>query len=186
MINSFINFISKKRSILGYTVYGCSAGNCGTTENYDFVARTAHIFAVLNEFDVISCVNCGQTYRNVTTIVTTGDGKLCLGCGEEECICKVNVEWNGYVKPSAPEAISANTAFTKTTVTEKDKELQIGGGLIKLVSEAEASYTVVIGESTIEVSGTEVWIDLYKYESVTSVTITSDADATVVFYEKLI
>ena len=146
----------------------------------------------INEFDVVQCVMCSYTYRNVTTIVSTGNGQLCLGCGQDECICSVNVEWNGYIKPSAPEAIVAGEAFTKTNVAEKENEaLAIGEGLIALVSEAEANYTVEIynGEdllATIQVSGTEVVIDLYKYESVDKVVITSDADATVVFYEKLI
>ena len=54
--------------------------------------------------------------------------------------------------------------------------------MIKLVSAEEATYTIVIGDATIEVTGTEVIVDHYKYESVTSVTITSTVDATVVFY----
>ena len=169
----------------GYTVYGCSAGACGLVEKRDYTARTAHTFYDVNEFDIIRCAVCEQTYRNVTTIVTTGDGKLCLGCGEEQCVCNVNVEWNGYVKPSAPEQLTAGVAFTKSDVPEKEAALEIGGGLIKLVSESEANYTITIGDNTITVSGTEVYVDLYKYESVKSVTITSDADAQVVFYEIL-
>ena len=169
----------------GYTVYGCSAGECGLTENGDYTARIAHTFYDVNEFDIIRCAVCEQTYRNVTTIVTTGNGNLCLGCGEEQCVCNVNVEWNGYIKPSAPEQLAAGVAFTKNDVPEKEAALEIGGGLIKLVSESEANYTIVIGDNTITVSGTEVYVDLYKYESVKSVTITSDADAQVVFYEIL-
>ena len=169
----------------GYTVYGCSAGACGLTENGDYTARTAHTFYDVNEFDIIRCAVCEQTYRNVTTIVTTGNGNLCLGCGEEQCVCNVNVEWNGYIKPSAPEQLAAGVAFTKNDVPEKEAALEIGGGLIKLVSESEANYTIVIGDNTITVSGTEVYVDLYKYESVKSVTITSDAAAQVVFYEIL-
>ena len=169
----------------GYTVYGCSAGECGLTENGDYTARIAHTFYDVNEFDIIRCAVCEQTYRNVTTIVTTGNGELCLGCGKEQCVCNVNVEWNGYVKPSAPEQLTAGVAFTKNDVPEKEAALEIGGGLIKLISESEANYTIVIGDNTITVSGTEVYVDLYKYESVKSVTITSDADAQVVFYEIL-
>ena len=169
----------------GYTVYGCSAGACGLNEKRDYTARKAHTFYDINEFDIIRCSECEQTYRNVTTIVTTGDGELCLGCGEEQCVCNVNVEWNGYVKPSAPEQLTAGVAFTKSDVPEKEAALEIGGGLIKLVSESEANYTITIGDSTITVSGTTVYVDLYKYESVSSVTITSDSDAQVVFYEIL-
>ena len=169
----------------GYTTYSCSAGECGLTENKDFTIRAAHELVPVNEFDIVRCAVCQNTYRNVTTIVTTGNGALCLGCGEEQCVCNVNVEWNGYIKPSDPEQLTANVAFTKTEVAEKESALEIGCGLIKLTSESEANYTIVIGDTTIEVSGTEVYVDLYKYESVNSVTITSDADAQVVFYEIL-
>ena len=169
----------------GYTTYSCSAGECGLTENKDFTIRAAHELVPVNEFDIVRCAVCQNTYRNVTTIVTTGNGALCLGCGEEQCVCNVNVEWNGYIKPSDPEQLTANVAFTKTEVAEKESALEIGCGLIKLTSESEANYTIVIGDTTIEVSGTEVYVDLYKYESVKSVTITSDADAQVVFYEIL-
>ena len=156
------------------------------TVNDDYTARVAHEFAPVNDFDEIKCAVCSQTYRNVTTIVTSGGDKLCLGdCEEGNCTCDVRVEWNGYIKPSTPETIVAGEEFTKNYVTEKEADLEIGSGLIKLVSEAEANYIITIGEDIIEVSGSEVMIDLYKYESVTSVTIVSDADATVVFYEKL-
>ena len=108
-----------------------------------------------------------------------------MGDCEGECVCDSNiiVQWNGYIKPSAPEAITAGTAFVKDTVAEKDAALEIGGGLIVLTSESEANYTVVIGDDTITVSGTYVVVELDAYESVTSVSITSDADASVVFYE---
>ena len=171
----------------GYTTYGCSQGECGLTENRDYTKRIAHTFVDVNEFDEIICSECQQSYRNVTTLVSTGDGELCLGCdrGENgECVCNVKVEWNGYVAPLDPDKLTANEEFTKTKVFE-NKDLEIGEGLIKLTSESEANYTVTIGEQTIEVSGTEVVIDLYEYESVTSVTIVSDADAEVVFYEKI-
>ena len=170
----------------GYTTYSCSAGACGTTVNKDFTARTAHNLVELNEYGEVSCIECGATYRNITTIVTVGSGELCLDCGKEECDCNVNVEWSGYVKPSAPEAITAGVAFTKNSIPEKEnKALEIGGGLIRLESAEETTYTIVIGDSTITVTGTIVVVDLYKFESVASVTITAEADATVSFYEKI-
>ena len=170
----------------GYTTYSCSAGACETTVNKDFTARTAHNLVELNEYGEVSCIECGATYRNITTIVTVGSGELCLDCGKEECDCNVNVEWSGYVKPSAPEAITAGVAFTKNSIPEKEnKALQIGGGLIRLESAEETTYTIVIGDSTITVTGTIVVVDLYKFESVASVTITAEADATVSFYEKI-
>ena len=170
----------------GYTVYSCSAGACGTTTNKDFTDRTAHNLVELNEYGEVSCLECGATYRNITTIVTVGSGELCLDCGKEVCDCNVNVEWSGYVKPSAPEAITAGVAFTKNSIPEKeDKALEIGGGLIRLESAEETTYTIVIGDSTITVTGTIVVVDLYKFESVASVTITAEADATVSFYEKI-
>ena len=166
----------------GYTVYGCSAGACGNTENGDYTARTAHTFeniANLEEFGGICCTECGASYLNESTEVTVETDNICIGlCEEGNCTCGIVVECTGYIKPDAPYAITAGEAFAKDN-------MEIGTGLIELVSAEEATYTIVIGDATIEVSGTKVVVDLYKYASVTSVTITSTADATVVFYVQI-
>ena len=175
----------------GYTVYGCSAGDCGLTENRDFVTeRTSHSYsfdAELEEYDVLACDNCGCRIVNITTGIEEVEGSFCLGIcgatGDEPCTCDTTVEWKGYSKPAAPEAIVGGEAFVKEQA--ENAAFEIGGGMIKLVSESDANYTVTIGEEKIEVSGTEVLVDLSKYDSVTSVTIESDADATVVFYMPL-
>ncbi|MBO4983939.1 MAG: hypothetical protein J6D23_07750, partial [Clostridia bacterium] len=164
----------------GYTEYGCSAGDCGYTVNKNYVARTAHVLEDVNEFDVIKCSVCNVIYKNITTKVDRGEGDLCLGCGKEVCECGVNVEWNAFVAPEAPDALEAGVAFTKNDV-------EIGTGLIKLESESEANYTVVIttagGDVTLTVAGALVYVDLYKYDSVTKVVVTADAAASLVLYE---
>ena len=116
----------------------------------------------------------------VTTKVDKGDGNLCLGCGKDPCECGVNVEWNAFVAPSAPDSISAGAAFTKLGV-------KVGKGLIKVTSESETNCTVVIttenGDVTLTGSGAVVYFDLYKYNSVTKIVVTSSAAASLVLYE---
>ena len=167
----------------GYTPFGCSVAGCGTYDYRNYVERAAHNFvphATLGDFDIIVCTDCQASYVNEKTGINSSNEVLCLGsCGAEAgaaCECGVSVELTGYTKPEAPYEITANEAFAKD-------ELEIGCGLVKIVCDEEATYTIVIGDKTIEKTGTEVVIDLYKYESVASVTITSTHNATVVFYE---
>ena len=152
---------------------------CAETEG----EALGHTLVEVNECGVIKCTACQNEYVNVSTVVSDGNGILCLGCGKTPCTCSVVVEWSGYTKPSAPEKLTAGETFTKSEVPEDGATLEIGGGLILLTSESEAGYTVTVGDDVIEVSGTAVVIDLSAYESVTTVTIVSDADAEVVFYE---
>ena len=118
---------------------------------------------------------------NETTEMNVKNDYLCLSdCEKDACTCGISVECTGYSKPDAPYAIVAGEAFTKDNI-------EIGTGLIKLVCDEEATFTVAIdgAEDQIVLVGTEIIIDLYNYASVTAVTITSTLDATVVFYVQL-
>ena len=176
----------------GYTLYGCSAGNCGTTEKADIVTGVvAHSYELadgLEKYDVLACTGCGARMINITTGVVVVEDVFCMGdCGATDdipCSCETTVEYKAYIAPNDPEAIEAGVTFVKAQA--EGAEFEIGGGTIKLVSDEDASYTITIGEDVIEVSGTEVFVELYEYESVTSVTIVSDADATVVFYKPFV
>ena len=179
----------------GYTIYGCSAGNCGTTNNDDYTTRTVHDFNPVTEDGRIVCVVCATQYRDVSTEITSGGGELCLGSCEGECTCdaKVSVEWNGYVSPKDPEAITANQLFTKTEVKwteveEKTMALALGKGMVVLNGEEGTTYEVkaynTAGElvGTYNVSGEVAFVDLYKCEDVAKIEITASTDAVVYFY----
>jgi len=167
----------------GYTVYGCSAGECGTTDKGDFVRRTAHSFVDVNEFDEIVCTVCSQSYRNIKTQVSSGNGKLCLGCeGDEngECTCEVSVEWNGYIAPEEV-FISAGEAYTLDGENAKGFE----GGLIRLTSAEEATLVIVIDGDRYELTGTDLVVDLYSYETIESITVETSVEAELIIYKAL-
>ena len=178
----------------GYTVYGCVNGNCGLTENRDETDIIPHNITVSSIPGVISCTMCNMSYVDVTSEKVVGSDKICLGCGNTPCTCEgVSADWEGYIDPKDPEAITANTAFTKTEVewTTGMNPLAIGGGMILLTSDSEATeYTVEIYASadsttvlyTFNVNGNDVMIDLSDYETVGKVVITATTDAYVSFY----
>lgn len=192
----------------GYTVYSCTAGECGLfdgdnlDENGEYVyeaprdvtPRLIHEFNPVTEDGRIVCVVCSMQYRDISTEVTTGGDSLCLGCGLEVCNCGLKVEWNGYVSPKAPESIVANEAFVKnklewTEVEMEDDTLVMGEGIIALVGEAATTYTIKIYDAangtlleTIEKSGEYVVVDLYNYATVGQIEIVASTDATVSFY----
>ena len=167
----------------GYTVYGCSAGNCGTTENKDYTRRAAHNLISVDkygeDFGEVACMTCGQSYINKDTH-TSDSGSLCLGCGQDECICDVQVEWNGYVTPD-PEVLEAGESKTLggEDVTGFDK------GLIKIESAEEATLTIYVNGDMYTVNGTELIVDLYSYDTIETVTIETTAEAVYVIYKKL-
>ena len=167
----------------GYTVYGCSAGNCGTTENKDYTRRAAHNLISVDkygeDFGEVACMTCGQSYINKDTH-TSDSGSLCLGCGQDECICDVQVEWNGYVTPD-PEVLEAGESKTLDgeDVTGFDK------GLIKIESAEEATLTIYVNGDMYTVNGTELIVDLYSYDTIETVTVETTAEAVYVIYKKL-
>lgn len=170
----------------GYTTYGCSAGACGTTENRDVTPRSAHYLSDATEFGTITCFVCNKSYANVTADKVEGSDNICFGCGKDPCECGTTADWEGYINPDDPFALTANTTFSISTVD--DKALVLGSGIIVLESDAAATFTVVIyadanGEATytFTVVGNGV-VDLYQYATVSKVEITSTADATAVLY----
>lgn len=206
-------------SSIGYKIYACVAdGACTVTRKddtntdmtkpdtpkaEDIVARVAHNFDADGNgvIDVspdgrIVCSVCMAQYRDVTTEVTNGSGKLCLGCGKDSCECGLSVEWNGYVSPTIPDAhmLSANTEVTISSVEWKevenkgDKALAIGNGMIIIDGEDTTTYTIKIydkkdGEllKTVELTG-DVALDLYEYAEVGQVAIKASTAAVVFFY----
>ena len=178
----------------GYTVYSCSAGNCGLTENREYTERTLHEFNPVTEDGRIVCIVCAAQYRDVSTEITTGGGDLCLGTCTTTCTCGLKVEWNGYVSPKEPEKLTANVEFVKTEVvwTEVDnvtKPLALGEGMIVLNGTADTTYTIKVYDkvngtllATIERSGEVAFADLYKYAEVGQISITASTDAAVYFY----
>lgn len=191
--DAFVETIAPTCSAEGYTTYGCSAGNCGTTKNDEYTDRVDHEFNPVTEDGRIVCIKCATQYRDVSTEITSGSGSLCLGCEKEVCECDLKVEWNGYVSPKEPEKITANTLFTKTEVVwteveEKTSPLALGKGEIILNGAVETTYEVKVyntdGEllATFSETGEVVLIDLYKYEDVAKVEITASTDAEAYFY----
>ena len=170
----------------GYTTYSCSAGACGTTENRDVTPRSAHSLGDATEFGTITCLVCNKSYANVTADKADGTDNICFGCGKDPCECGSSADWEGFINPDEPFALTANSTFTISTVD--DKPLVLGSGIIVLESDAAATFTVVIyaeadGEAvkTFTVVGNGI-VDLYQYLTVSKVEITSTADATAVLY----
>lgn len=198
--------VGPKCDAIGYTVYSCSAGNCGKLDGdkedsrRDIVARTDHTFTEATVDGIITCTVCSKAYRDVSAEYQNGSGKLCLGCQKDPCECVgggLDVEWSGVVSPKAPEEIVKDTEYVKsevkwTEVEESTKPLAIGEGMIVITSKNEESiivtvkvYNTATGETelvTIEKAGVVILIDLYDYESVDKVSILSNGDATVAFY----
>ncbi|MBO5287588.1 MAG: hypothetical protein J6B34_05635 [Clostridia bacterium] len=123
------------------------------------------------------------------------------------CTCPpsdLKYEYSGVVSPDAPEAIEKDVIFVKDKViwtdtvdTPVEMPLAIGNGMIVVTSEFEATVTIKIyanGEEinvsatdtqsalVVEKTGKVVYFDLYNYENVDKVEITSTADAGVSFY----
>ena len=185
----FIEMIGSTCVKQGYSVYGCSAGECGTTVKMDFEELEAHSIGEISELGFASCENCGKSFVDITSEEIVETDKICMGCGNDPCTCQVLGENTGYIKPSAPMQITANAPLEITGVTLSTgwKDLSIGYGLIILNSQSSSSFVVTVygekTEQTFEVSGETVVVDLYKLSSVTKVVITSTEDASVSLYE---
>lgn len=186
----------------GYSVYSCTAGECGLLwgdedgeYDRDVTARIDHIFADVTVDGKLVCTvaGCAHQYRDVTTESTDGNDKLCLGCEKTPCECNITVEWNGYVSPKAPFNIVAGeekviSEIEWTVVKQENVPLAIGEGIIILKSEASTKFTIKLynaaGEEigTINEEGADVQVDLYKYTDVAKVAITAEANATCALY----
>lgn len=211
-------------SSVGYKVYLCTGDAACTAERRnpnmdeedvskpeDITPRTPHNFDIDGNgiMDVspdgrIVCAQCAKQYRDVTTEVSSGNGKLCLGCGSEtvaDCTCGLDVIWNGYVSPSIPDEhnLASNVETVISSVTWKEVEntekqpLVMGNGIIRIKGEADdATYTIKIYDkengtllNTLTKTGREVFIDLYEYAEVGQIAITSTTGAMVFFYSAL-
>ena len=167
----------------GYTLYGCSAGECGTSTKKDFVPKVAHTLGEATEEGIITCTECNRSFVDITAEKISGSDGVCF-CGNDPCTCEgISADWEGYTKPSDPESITADTEFVKDN-------LLIGEGVIVLLSASDSEFVVTIYASgddaeavgTITVSGTSIYVDLYEYNTVGKVVITSTQNATVSFY----
>ena len=175
----------------GYTIYGCSAGECGLTDKRDYTEIAAHKLGQVSDYGTVTCDTCGKSYVDVTAEKASDSEAICI-CGQDPCICNGTITgWEGYAKPKEPMNVTANETFTITEVVWADgtHPLAIGGGIIVLGSEEGAEITVVIYAQdgaealhTFNVTGNYAMLDLSEYESVGKVEITSTADATVSFY----
>ena len=177
----------------GYDVYGCSKGDCGTTEQSNYTDVYSHIISSVSEEGVAICSTCGKSFVDITVEDVKFEGDvICLGCGKTPCVCGVAGGGSGHGKPDAPISITANEACTVTGVELASgwRDLAIGYGLIILNSEAEAEYVVLVyaedGAEPVEftVSGSGmVVVDLYEVSTAVKVVITSSVDATASFYK---
>lgn len=176
----------------GYTVYGCSAGKCGTTENREFKELAAHTLSEVSDRGVVTCIECNNSYIDVTAEKVTQSDKLCLGCGNDPCTCEgTTADLEGFIKPKEPFVITAGTSFEIQDVelSTGKSPLSIGGGIIVLYSDVETTFTVAIydtidGEAikTFEVTGLGGMIDLYQYATVCKVVITATNNASASFF----
>ena len=183
-----VNVLNPTCAKEGFTTYGCSAGECGTLENRDVTPRTAHSLGEPTEFGTVTCYVCNKSYVNVTAEKAEGSDNICFGCGKDVCDCGSSADWEGYINPDEPYAITANNTLVISSVN--DKALVLGSGIIVLNSDAGATFTVVIYA---EADGAAVntftvgsgIIDLYQYLNVSKVEITATADATAVLYGEI-
>lgn len=165
----------------GYTIYFCpNDDDCTETTKKDFTRRTEHPFTEYIDGRLV-CSACNVTYRDITTYI---DKAVDSGELEIDDNTKLNWELKGYENPKDPTALVANTAYVYEV---KDGALDISVGIIKLSSENEATYTIVVeygdGETkTYNVDSAKAYFDLYENSKVTKVTITATADATVSLY----
>ena len=165
-------------------MYGCSAGNCGTTQKKDFVDKIAHTLGEVTLQGTVTCSVCNRSYVDISAEKIEGSDKVCF-CGQDPCTCEgISGDWEGYIKPGEPERITAGEDFEKS-------EISIGEGLIILKATQETEFTIRVypddgdtepTEHIITVTGIVVVVDLYEYVSVGAVTITATNDATVSFY----
>ncbi len=184
-------------STYGFTTYGCSAdANCVATQDRDYVARTPHTFSAPTEDGTIVCESCSATYINETTVIDTKDYKLCTHAEGETCdTCGIGVVITGTKTPDAPDALTADTAFTK--------EFEKGAALIEFKGDVGTTYTITVNGkdgaiTTYDVvdDGTDIgvinvvttasgtcFVDLTEIANdVASITITASTAATVSFY----
>ena len=173
----------------GYTVYGCSAGECNTTEIRDVKPLAAHTLSEVSEHGAVSCLVCNKSYIDITAVQESGSDKVCFGCGNDPCTCEgTSADWDGFKKPAEPTPITGGAEQTITSVG--DVALSIGNGLIVINANGDGTATITVevynGDElvdTFELTGNLIVIDLYECPSVDKVIINTPVDATASFYK---
>lgn len=173
----------------GYSIYRCDHDSkCPETLKVEDVAMLNHTFAPVTQDGVLVCTvaECGAAYRNITsnTEIITGDFCLCGNCGDK-VECGGTVSSMGTTIPTAPQTVvnGESIALSKN----------IGKGIIELNAVAGTTFEVKVfnGDNEVETlvvlnvtadENGKAYIFLYDVETVTSVTITASASATVSFY----
>lgn len=181
--------ISPSCTTEGYTIYKCQNDpDCEVTDKQDYTRRTEHPFTEYIDGRLV-CNVCNVTYRDVTTYI---DEAIQSGELNIDGDTSLNWELKGYETPATAETLEAGVAYEYVVGGDK---LDVTKGIIKLSSNAQATYTVVVefegGSKTYEVVDASVFFDLYINGegeqngiggNVTKVTITATAAATVVFF----
>lgn len=162
----------------GYTVYKCTLDpNCTETDNQDITERTAHSFVDVGA-GIITCTVCEHTYQDImyTVVVIpdediTGDKTL----GESG----IDVEITGS-KPGTPITLTDTTPLAIVIPEGKSAD----EGIVRITTDdSTVKYTVEIqkgGEWIVvkaDLTGSEIFVDLYKYTGITAIRVTADADA---------
>ena len=180
----------------GYTLYGCVAGNCGTTEKRDYTELVSHRFAQSNASVTVTCGVCKETYMNITAEKISQSDKLCI-CGKTPCVCgDVSADLDGYVNNRSPYSVIAGETFTVTEVelSTGAVPLEMGGGMIVVESDEEAEFTVILysysGDAEVEIitltfTASDKMINLREYENISKVEIDSNKDLSVSLYKKI-
>lgn len=185
----------------GYTIYVCNNDpNCPYTEKGSYVAKTNHNFKPVTDDGILACtdVNCKLSYINVTTIkdnLLDGEDFCLCGKCEGTITCGGTITATGTSKPTAPDALTANTQYEKIF----DAKANLAYGLIELKGDAGTEYTVEIYDknnnkitdkltslSVENENGATAYISLYEFEDVSIVKITATGNATVSFYKLMV
>jgi uncharacterized repeat protein (TIGR02543 family) len=168
----------------GYTIYICKNDpDCIVTDKQDYTRRIAHPFTEYVDGRLV-CGLCDITYRDVTTYIegSVADGELKI---DEET--SLDWELKGYKAPTEAIAIVGGGSYDYVV---GGANLDITNGIIKLSSEAQAIYTIVVefegGTKEFTVDSADAYFDLYVNKegevngiagAVTKVTVTATANA---------
>lgn len=192
--DAFIETINPTCTEKGYDIYGCTAGNCNTTEKKNYTDIIPHTLGEASALGTVSCYVCNKSYVDITAEAVSDSEAICI-CGKDPCECGgTTADLEGFSKPKDPMPITKDQEFTITEViwTDGAHPLAIGNGLIVINSTEEAVLTVTIYEKdgaealyTFERTGSSIMIDLYQYATVGKVVIKSNADATVAFFKTI-
>lgn len=169
----------------GYTVYRCGLDpNCTATHNQDFTERAAHSFEDIGA-GVITCTVCDHTYEDIMYTTETIPDEDIIGdktLGESG----ITVEITGS-RPGTPITLTGTDPLETAIPEGKSADY----GIVRITTnDSTVKYKVEVqvdGEWEVvkaELSGSEIFVDLYKYSGITSIRVTADkeANATITIY----